>query len=175
MPNLIDRLAYWWLDRRQEEAAKACRRETGVELRKASINQDGWEMLVVAPDLMFLVDQATGLLEANNAENYIQFEMLPSVRHTQGRAVRVTIQWLNGESPATQNARLRKEIAELEAQVRDREQRMEAYETAVADVLDGMQEELLSGTQYKNPMFAVAARIALRKIAIDRGKVTANE
>lgn len=115
MFDLIDRVAAWWLAWRTERAARAIEIEDKVELRRAEYLPNEWRVDLIAPNLLFLIDEATALLNAQHAENYIQFEMLPRADRTHGRPVRVTIQWVNGESPAQQNARLRAELTELRA------------------------------------------------------------
>lgn len=112
MLQQIDRLAAWWFDWRQRRAVKAV---SDVELKAITALPDEWRMDVIAPSLFELIHEATALLNAQNAENYIQFDMLPRADRTGLRPVRVTIQWANGESPAAQNARLREEVMRLRA------------------------------------------------------------
>lgn len=116
MKGLLDRLAAWWIDRRMHEGAEQVIAESGVKLHKASLDPNGFRVDLIAPNLVALLDEAAGLLNAQSAENYIQFEMLPRMDRTNGRPVRVTVQWMDGESPAQQNARLRAEVAQLKAE-----------------------------------------------------------
>ena len=51
------------------------------------------------PGVYLLADEAATMLEANNAKNYVQFDMMPRAdRHL--LPIRVTVQWADGKSPA---------------------------------------------------------------------------
>lgn len=113
MREILDRLACWWLDRRASDGAAQIAAERRVTMHRMSAGPEGFRMDVLAPDLIHLIDQAAALLNAQSAENYIQFDMLPRLDRTGQRPIRVTIQWMEGESPAQQNARLRDELARL--------------------------------------------------------------
>jgi hypothetical protein len=115
MLRWIDRLAGWWMDRRMaRQAADA----EGVTLTRAELLPDQWRIDLLAPNLIPLISEAAAMLDAQQAKNYIEFDMLPRADHTDGRAIRVTIQWITGESPAQQNARLREELARLQLAAR---------------------------------------------------------
>jgi hypothetical protein len=118
MLNLIDRAASWWLNRRIEAQAAVVAKDTGVKFHKASMTPDGFNIVLVAPDLLLLIEQAAKCLNHYNAPNYIQFEMIPRLdRSPRPRPIRVTIQWMDGESPSEQNARLRAEVEALKAKL----------------------------------------------------------
>lgn len=84
MIELLDRLAAWWIDRRMGMGAKQAAAESGVKLLKASLDPNGFRIDLIAPNLVGLLDEAAGLLNAQSAENYIQFEMLPRMDRTRG-------------------------------------------------------------------------------------------
>lgn len=60
----------------------------------------------------YIANLCAAMLRANDAANYVQMDMF-SPEHE--RPIRFTVQWAWGESPAEQNARLRKELAALQA------------------------------------------------------------
>jgi len=104
-----------WLAGRQIDWRLDCATGGDPELRQFNLKKiehgrDGWEILAFAPAVAILAEQAAVLLEAKNAKNYVQFDMMP--RLDRGlRPVRVTVQWANGESPAAKAARLENELA----------------------------------------------------------------
>lgn len=113
---ILDRLAYWWIDwrherwvRRTPEIKKAV---DDLGLRRFEICDGRYETTFVTEAAAFIANEMAQLLTEAGAENYVEFDMLPKLERKLP-PVRVTIQWANGESPAAQNERLRKEIAEL--------------------------------------------------------------
>jgi len=112
MFQLLDKLAGWYLDWRTHRAVSNDPELKQFELHKAEINKHGIEIIVHAPAIAILADQAADLLEANNAKNYVQFDMLP--RPDRGlHPVRVTVQWANGMSPAEKAAQLTDALRQL--------------------------------------------------------------
>lgn len=134
--RILDRLVAWYADARMGNNARRAFTEQGVKLTRAEITPEGWSVQASAPDLVHLLDQATKLLDESGAENYLQFWMLPRFdRHR--RAVLITIQRAQGESPADQNARLRAELAELRRRVeviRDENLEIQAHYEAAGSV-----------------------------------------
>lgn len=116
MLHQIDRLVAAYHNWRMGQAAKEIEDSTGVQLKSVELQENGWRMDLIAPNLLPLLDEATALLNAQSAENYIEFDMLPALRRTNGKPVRVTIQWIGKESPAQQNARLREEVEQVRDQ-----------------------------------------------------------
>lgn len=120
MLALIDRAAAWWLNKRIDAQAEAASQATGVKFHKASMDASGFNVTLIAPDLLLLIEQAAGLLNQQNAENYVQFDMIPRLsRQPYPRPVRVTVQWMNGLSPAEKNARLERECDDWQRQAAD--------------------------------------------------------
>lgn len=80
--------------------------------KKASFDETGMSATFIHENIAILANDAAAMLNAANADNYLQFDMVPRLDRGM-RPIRVTVQWANGESPADQNARLRKEIEQL--------------------------------------------------------------
>jgi|SRR6185503_3035452 len=118
MLHLIDKLAGWWLDWRAGRAAVSDElRQFG--LKEAHATPEGITLLAVAPAVAIFADQAASLLDAHDAKNYLEFDLLP--RPDRGlRPVRITVQWANGESPAVKAARLEAELTTLRDPCGDR-------------------------------------------------------
>ncbi len=113
MLHLLDKLAGWWIDWRTDQAAKTKPDIQEFNLQRYDQTTPGsYEIFALAPGIVILADQAAELLKANNAENYVQFDMMPRLDRGLS-AIRVTVQWARGESPATMVARLKNEIEEL--------------------------------------------------------------
>lgn len=99
MLNLIDRLAGWWLDRRTARAVATSGALQRAGFKRAEFDENGFHLIASFPGVTILADQAAALLDANNAENYVQFDMLPRAdRHL--KPIRITVQWAKGKSPA---------------------------------------------------------------------------
>jgi hypothetical protein len=82
------------------------------------VNRKGTEILLAHPGVALLADDAAAILNENEAENYVQFDLHPRI--DRGKPwVRVTVQWANGISPAVKAARLARRVAELEQVVED--------------------------------------------------------
>jgi hypothetical protein len=101
----IDRIARSWLEWRMDQTAK---RHNGG-FYKVTLAPDGFYGDWVAPEIAYIADQCAAMLEKADAPNYVSFDMMTA----RMRPVRVTVQWADGESPAEQNARLRKEIERI--------------------------------------------------------------
>ena len=113
MLQLIDRLAAAWLHWRTSQAAARVTEESGITFKRAEVTPSGFDIQLNAPNLLYLVEEASAMLHGYEAENYLEINMLPRFNQTKGRPIRVTIQWMLKESPAEQNARLRAEVARL--------------------------------------------------------------
>lgn len=130
MELLIDRLASMWLNwrtARNLRAAQAAGEEWArVDVQQfREVNAGEMSLMAHAPAIAVLADQAASFLDANNAKNYVQFDMMPRIDHGQ-RAIRVTVAWANGEMPAEKAARLDKELAEAK-------EKLQAYEARTQD------------------------------------------
>lgn len=113
MFKLLDKIAGWWLDFSADYQARHSQEMQNMmrefKLKKFDANQATF----FTPTAAILADGLAQMLDEANAENYVQFDMLP--RLDRGlRPIRVTVQWANGESPAEQNARLREELSKIE-------------------------------------------------------------
>ena len=119
--NLLDQLAGKWLEWRTERAIQTNPLYLEFGLQKVEVSENGmYEGTFVSPAAAILADEASKMLNAANAENYIQFDMMP--RLDRGlRPIRVTVQWANGLAPAEKAARQEKRIAELEKEIQGRD------------------------------------------------------
>lgn len=102
MLQLIDAIALWWLNWRYDHKIKsfsAEHPEYGLELKKAVIAEDGMYVCGTSPAIAYLAAEAAKMLDRANASNYTQFDLVPHIA-SELRAVRVTVQWANGMSPA---------------------------------------------------------------------------
>ena len=114
----LDRLAGWWMDWRTDRVIRDMP-EMDFEIKrfKAIKQEQEWsaEMVVDMQAIATFADTVGRVLDAYNAENYLQFEMLP--RLDRGiRPILVTLQWARGESPSAKATRLEQELAELREQ-----------------------------------------------------------
>lgn len=98
MLDLIDKLAGWWLDWRIDRAVARNPELQQAGFKRAEFDANGFHIVASFPGVYLLADEATRMLEANNAENYVQFDMLPRAdRHLP--PIRITVQWAVGKSP----------------------------------------------------------------------------
>jgi len=117
----IDSIAYRWIDWRQELRVAKMKREQpefaeDMRLHKVIVGSNEWEMVMTHTTIYVLADEAAAFLDAHRAKNYVQFDMMPRLDRG-GRPIRFTVQWATGESPASQNARLRSENARLRSEL----------------------------------------------------------
>lgn len=97
--HLLDLLAGWWIDWRlsREVANNPELQEFG--LKKVEFDETGFHLIASFPGVVMLADEAAAMLEANNAKNYVEFDMMPKL--DRGKIpIRVTVQWANGISPS---------------------------------------------------------------------------
>ena len=111
MLKLLDRLAGCWLDWRTDQAVKRFPPELlELNLHKVKAGENGWQVVMSAPAVVVLADQAAALLNAEHAENYVQFDMMP--RLDRGKPpIRITVQWASGDAPGPTAARRESELA----------------------------------------------------------------
>ena len=104
----LDDLATWWLlQRRKRSMLHGTLQDFAIEsLHYAS---KSLEITAIAPSLCVIADEAVALLEANNASNYVQFDMLASPEYGDKR-IRITVQYAHGKSPAIKAAELEAEL-----------------------------------------------------------------
>lgn len=115
MLELLDRLAGWWLDYRTDQRVKNS--PEYAEFSKLSISKldpSTGELVFNGSFIAYFADEAATFLDKHNAENYVQFDMLPRIDRGL-RPVRVTVAWAKGESPASKAARLEHELKEEHA------------------------------------------------------------
>lgn len=84
------------------------------------MNYDGktgsMEIGAIMPNVCVLAAECTALLEARNAKNYVEFDMVPRAElGIQG--YRVTVQRMGGKSPAQRVNEMEREVARLQAQL----------------------------------------------------------
>lgn len=107
MLDLIDKLAGRWLDWRIDRAVAANPELQKAGFIKAEFDENGFHLVASFPGVYLLANEAAAMLEANNAKNYVQFDMMPRAdRHLP--PIRVTVQWAKGKSPSQR-------VLELEA------------------------------------------------------------
>jgi hypothetical protein len=99
MLTLIDRLAGWWLDWRISRAVAKNPKLQQAGFKRAEVDKNGFHLVASFPGVYLLADEAAAMLEANNAKNYVQFDMMPRIDR-QLPPIRVTVQWAEGKSPA---------------------------------------------------------------------------
>jgi len=110
--NIIDKLAFWWLDWRHDRALKKL--PGNIEWKTLHFDENGMSAEGISESVALIGAECSRMLEVNNAPNYFQFDIMPA--HGV-RPVRVTVQWASGESPAEQNARLRGDVEKLRAEI----------------------------------------------------------
>jgi len=138
MLTWADHLATWWLRWRQHYTLRRAIRvdpqlarfdPEKIAVEHLEMHGRNLHIMLHAPGIAILADQAAALLEVNNAQNYVQFDMLAATpRHGRVRPVRVTVQWAEGEAPATRAERLEKELAQLRASAAEEQQPRESQE-----------------------------------------------
>ena len=113
MLKLIDRVAGWWLDWRTDQVIKGDPEIQDLGFTcKAERQSSMTELVLGTPFAAYMADQLATLLNEANAENYVQFDMIPRIDRKL-RPVRVTVQWANGLSPSEKAARLETEVDKL--------------------------------------------------------------
>ena len=114
---LIDWASGKWLDWRTDQAVKELPHELKkFDLKKLEMKDSTIEILAEVPAIAEIANQIASALEKHNIKNYISFDMMPRWDHAI-RPIRVTVQWANGESPATKAARLEAEVKTLREKV----------------------------------------------------------
>lgn len=114
--SIIDRLTGKWFDWRQDQAFKDIPDDLKPQFESIEMRQRGFEIAVTSPLLVHLVSDASALLDKYEAKNYVSFDMMPRLDRGK-RAIRVTVQWAHGESPAVKAARLEDELTDLRSQI----------------------------------------------------------
>jgi len=116
MLSWIDKLAQAWLDLRLDYKARYDDNLRSTRLTKAQTDENGFTAVFISPTVGIIAEECAKTLNKAEATNYVQFDMLPRAS-AEFRPVRVTVQWIDGESPAEQNSRLRKELEELKKEM----------------------------------------------------------
>jgi hypothetical protein len=112
MLQLIDRLAGWWLNWRLDREVATNPELEEFKLRRVEIEDGCLNIAATAPFVVGLADEAARLLKGYNAQNYLEFDMLPRIDRGL-RPIRITVQWAEGESPAMKAARFKAELEKL--------------------------------------------------------------
>jgi hypothetical protein len=110
----LDFLAARWLNWRTDRMARNNPQIQELGIQQIQYDETGFHLLASFPAVTTLADEAAALLGANQAENYVQFDMVPRIDRGK-RPIRVTVQWADGESPASKAARLEKELEAMKA------------------------------------------------------------
>lgn len=115
--SLFDKIACAWMDYRQGRRITQMQK-TNPELagdfglHKLTVGGGEMEIVMIHPAIYILAEEAAAFLTDSHADNYVQFDMMPRIDRGL-RPIRFTVQWANGESPATKAVRLEKELATL--------------------------------------------------------------
>lgn len=113
MLQLIDRFACWWMDYRMAQVVEALpdeQKEFG--LKRANVEDGTLELLITSPSIVALADEAAALLDKNQAENFVTFEMMPRLDRGK-RPITVIVQWAGRKSPARVIGELTERIRQL--------------------------------------------------------------
>jgi hypothetical protein len=109
----LDKLAGRWLQWRYDWA---CRHMPEIKaqveqlgLKSVNTIPGGWEATFVTPAAAMIAADMAGMLDKAQAKNFIQFDFMPRLDRGM-KAVRVTVEWADGESPAQKAERLEREI-----------------------------------------------------------------
>jgi hypothetical protein len=118
MLHLIYRLAGRWLDWRTDRKVRKNPDLQDFAVRKFDATGKSFELVASTQAVAIFADEAATFLDENNAENYVEFDMLP--RMDRGlRPIRVTVQWANKMSPADKAAKLAAEVEEYRSRLVD--------------------------------------------------------
>jgi hypothetical protein len=118
MLHLIDRLAGRWLDWRTDRKVRKNPDLQDFKVHSLDVTGKSVELVASTHAVAMMADQAATFLNENDAENYVQFDMMP--RLDRGlRPIRVTVQWANGLSPAVRAAKLAAEVEEYRQRLAD--------------------------------------------------------
>lgn len=93
-----------------------CGNPLAAKMVRATIDENGMAARFVSPVVAGLANEAARMLEVAEAPNYVAFDMWSDKIND---VIRVTVQRASGESPAEQNARLRKELSAIKAEAAD--------------------------------------------------------
>lgn len=118
MLSLIDKAAGKWLDWRMDREIRKSGYDEGFGLKKVEVKDGEFQGTFVTPAVAIMAQEGAEMLEAANADNYVQFDMMP--RLDRGlKPIRVTIQWAHGLAPAQKASKmesaLRQAVSCLEA------------------------------------------------------------
>jgi len=87
-----------------------------VCLKSIEFKDETLKMVMTAPALMVLAQEAAHLLALFDAKNHLEFKMI-TTDPLPPRLMRITLQWDDGESPAEKAVRLEAELAEVKRSV----------------------------------------------------------
>ncbi len=82
-----------------DQAVKSDPALIALEIEKAKFSKSGYSAAFIGPGVAHMADMMSELLLKNDAKNYVSFELAPRVDRGI-HPILVTIQWLNGKSPA---------------------------------------------------------------------------
>lgn len=116
--RIVDTLAGKWIDWRTDQEVKSNPDLADIGLKKLDVNNGEINALFVSPAIALMADEASAMLERNNAKNYFEFEMMPRLDRGLPPIV-VTVRWKNGKSTAQVNAELKKELEDIKSDFSD--------------------------------------------------------
>lgn len=116
MLHFIDSIAARWLRWRTTANFNRLPADQRATFKSLECNERGLQVVLTAPAVVILATEAAALLDSQNAKNYVEFDMIPSIAHAI-RPIRVTVAWANGEAPSAKAARLEDELAKVNARL----------------------------------------------------------
>lgn len=98
MFDLLDVLVEKWLAYRYDKRVEQYNRENSLDFHKINATSGGIEAELAGNGVAILAEEASRLLDAAHAKNYVVFEMFPRLNR-KIRPIRVTVQWMYKLSP----------------------------------------------------------------------------
>lgn len=113
--GFMDRIASKWLQWRTDSNIKQAIADGIMEdaqLKRFTATGKDVDILLMHPAVAAIAEQSVSFLNAHNAANYVQFDMMPRIDRGV-RPVRITVQWANGMSPSEKATKVAAELARL--------------------------------------------------------------
>jgi hypothetical protein len=128
--GMIDKVAFDWVNRRMWAVYGEKGKELGgldkeVKVVRERATPNGFDAVFKHPIVPLFATEIAGLLEEANTENYVEIDFGLPLDRSKGRKqfVRMTVQWADGLSPAEKASKLEKEVAMLQEQLAQKEER----------------------------------------------------
>lgn len=117
--NLLDKLVGKYIDFRTEMRVRAMQIKD-PEIKNLSYKDGKINGLVVSPIFAYLGQEGARMLDSNPAcDNYLSLTIMPRIDEPQHRGIIVTIQYIDGLSPAQKATKLQAELDVLKADYAD--------------------------------------------------------